>query len=315
MILKNISGKIYLTLAAGLIISGIFTTGSGQPNIRTETEEHSATAVNVKSYTPIATPDARFSIKNFNFVRRFDSGGLGEFLDVVFDIDNNTQDEMNFFVYVLAFYETDAVIRTGGNYVPYPTWRNYDPDAYNFLTHYISISPADVTDDKIWNEEDPDFWRFKKIHERITNHATTLENVPVFHPPYWKYLAYIYANKSSGLPVKLFGNKSPSEEESFSTNYVAPTAEEMKKKMHPGVVNHKYTINYAKRKTFVQTHHHSPFRPKYVFFNRVAVIIYDADKIKKAEEQSGRELKPGEDKIESMVFKRTFTVPKNLKNI
>ncbi|MDH5656538.1 MAG: hypothetical protein OEZ34_11550 [Spirochaetia bacterium] len=319
MIFKNISGKVYLIIAAGLILSGIFTAGSSQPNIRSENEtpaatEEKSTSGDNKTYEALALPDSRFSVKNINFVRRYDSGGLGEFLDVVFEIKNHTQDDLNFYIYVLAFYETDSIVRTGGNFVPYPTWRKYDPDSKNFLTHYIRISPEHVEDDKIWNKEDPDFLKYRKIHHRITNHATTLENVHDFHPPYWKYLAYINNNKRKGLPVKLFGTRSPKPEEMVSTNYIPPTPEEAKLKIHPTIVKHTYTISYNRSKTNVQTHHHSLFRPGYKFFNRAAIIIYDADRVNQTEElDAGRNPQPGEKVNEPLVYKQTIMLPR-LKN-
>jgi len=260
---------------------------------------------NLSTYNPIAIQDVRFRVSNLNFVRRFDSIGQGEFLDVILDITNNTTERINFRIFVLAFYETDAVNKQGREWVPYPTWRKYDPDKTNYITYSMAITPKDIPENQIWNENDPDYWRYKNMTNRIKDSAATTEIVYESLPPYWKYLAYLTKYPDQGLPVALYGSTGPSAAEAFDTNYIPPTPEEKKLKIHKTLPLHKYTINYASRKTMLQTHHYIRFRPNYHFFNRIAILFFDESKIGQLDKQGNP--------IDALVYKKTYNLPKSLK--
>ncbi len=71
--------------------------------------------------------DERFSVKNYSFGRRFSPKGNGEYLEVYFDVINNTDEELQFKMFVFAFYEiSKAKDSSYRKFVPYPRWRKRD---------------------------------------------------------------------------------------------------------------------------------------------------------------------------------------------
>jgi hypothetical protein len=301
MYFRILSKKFFLLLFTAIAPISLL---AQTPNLsETGGKAGAAPVTDLTMYDPVAVQDVRFIVNNLNFSRRFDANGLGEFLDVNFDLINNTAEKLNFRVYVLAFYESTAseINKGGRRFVPLPEWRSNDPDAKHFVTYLMAITPEDIAETTIWNENDPDYIQYSKIANRIKNSAATTGIVGESLPPFWKYLSYIQSNPEKGLPISLYGMDGPKPEESLFTNYIPPTPEEKKNRMHKTLIQHKYTVFYQGRKTMFQSHHYARFRPSYNFFNRVAILIFDDAKIQSKSS-------------ESLVYKRTYVLPENLKH-
>jgi hypothetical protein len=176
---KKISaGRAAIGFAAILLLSGLFTLllsqniqPGGAPNNGAVAAADSGAGgagtppgvVTIDQYNPLAVTNAQFRVSGMNFDRRFAGNGWGEFLDVVFTLENLTAQDRDLYVFVAAYQETDAVDERQRQWVPYPRWRPRDFERESFLVQHIAVSPADIAEDKIWTEQDPDFQRQQTI--------------------------------------------------------------------------------------------------------------------------------------------------------
>ncbi|MBI3395885.1 MAG: hypothetical protein HY042_08625, partial [Spirochaetia bacterium] len=294
--------RIPYFLAAAIVISGVFSVLTSQPqgqNIQDggqkpgekkadapakDAQKGPRLQMAVQDYSPISITDTRFVVRNLNFDRRYAGNGLGEFLDVVFDIANLTSDPVDMYAYVLAYYETDAVDRAGRRLIPYPSWRINDPERNDFVVHFITTTPNDIADSDIWGEKDREYQRSEYIQKHLQASLGANEPLGKLRPPFWKVLNYVEHTPTKGLKFTLFGEKGPAPNEITQTNYEPPNAEEKKNRMHKTLEKHKYTLEHNRRLTTFRSHHFSPFRSRYVFFNSAAVLLFDAGKAQKYEE-------------------------------
>ena len=297
---KNIA---LLSGTLAILISGsIFVAQAQQPaSNNTAAAGNSKGYYSLNQYYPLEVQDYRLDVEKVNFYKRFDTNGAGEFLDVGFDVVNNSATTMQLYGYVVAYYESNAVNDEARRLVPYPSWRSRDYDREARIVHYVSITPKDINENDIWNENDPDYISYMQLVSRMRNSFATNNAISFVRPPIWKYLAYINDRPTEGYKFPLYGIKGPDAakgELSMDTNYVAPTEEERKKRNHPALHEHKYTVNFYPRKTMFQSHHFSPFRTNYQFFNKVVVVLYAAEP-----DPEVKGSKPNQ-----LVFKRTFNV-------
>lgn len=273
-----------------------------------------ASAIQLQDFDPVAVKDPRFTLTNVNFDRRYAPNGVGEFLDVVFDLKNLTSEPVDFYAYVIAFWETDAVDLNSRRLIPYPTWRVNDPARGEYLVHYITITPKDLADEEIWSDKDPDYKHYSHIVQSMRDSVATTEPVSDVHPPYWKYLSYISQHPAQGLKFKLYGDKGPGQHEVIQTNYVPPTAEEKKNKVHRTLSQHKFTIEHTRRMAIFRSHHYTAYRADFKFFNSVSIVLFDAKKADAYEEQrKAGGPKAGEAKIDPLIYKQTFKIGRPLK--
>ncbi|MEQ9365572.1 MAG: hypothetical protein RIF32_15100 [Leptospirales bacterium] len=265
-------------------------------------------------YNPLALVDARFRVANFNLDRRYAGNGHGEFLDVVFDVNNLTSENVRLYAYVVAFYESDAVNERERQWVPYPRWRDRDYPAEQFLVHQITVTPQDIPTASVWNPSDSDY------HDYVTTilrmRGGVAGNVPVqdIKPPFWKYVEYINAHPTQGLEFTLYGEKGPTPDKILQSNFPRPTPEEQKSRVHKNLFRHKYTLQHNRRVTIFRSHHFSRFRADYKFFNRVAIMLFDADKADAMEAQAAEGVGEGDEPISPLIFKKVFQFNKPLKN-
>jgi len=272
-----------------------------------------ATAMQLQDFDPVAIKDPRFIVSNVNFDRRYASNGVGEFLDVVFDLKNLTSEPVDFYAYVLAFYETNAVDTNTRRLIPYPSWRINDPARNEFMVQYITITPKDIPDTEIWSDKDADFVHYNHMIQTMRDSVATTEPVSDVHPPYWKYLSYISQRPSEGLKFRLYGEKGPGQHEVVKTDYIPPTAEEKKMKMHKTLPLHKHTIESNRRLSIFRSHHYTAYRSDFRFFNMVSIVLFDALRADAFTEQKKNGVKPGEAKIEPLVYKQTFRIVRPLR--
>jgi hypothetical protein len=327
---KKISaGRAAIGFAAILLLSGLFTLllsqniqPGGAPNNGAVAAADSGAGgagtppgvVTIDQYNPLAVTNAQFRVSGMNFDRRFAGNGWGEFLDVVFTLENLTAQDRDLYVFVAAYQETDAVDERQRQWVPYPRWRPRDFERESFLVQHIAVSPADIAEDKIWTEQDPDFQRQQTILNRMRN--SVAGNIPIeaFRPPFWKYEQYMMKHPNEGLRITLYGETSPGPDKALLTNWIPPTQEELRNRVHKTLIQHKYTVDATRRQTIFRSHHFTRFRPNYSFFNRAAILIFDAKDADASIQQQQRGPQPGEPVIDPLVYKRVYAFNTPLRN-
>lgn len=262
--------------------------------------------IRMREYNPLAVSTPYFHVKGLTFERRYAGNGWGEFLDVVFTLENQTTENRDVFMFVTAYYEDDAVNEELRALIPYPAWRDRDYPADERLVRYLRTTPETIPETKIWNEQDPYYQQQKILIERMRNSVAGVAPVADPLPPFWKYAEYMSRNPTEGLRFTVYGNKGPDQGEAVKTNYQAPSPEERKNRVHETLIEHTYTVQMQRRMTIVRSHHFSRFRPQYYFFNRVGILIFDAKDAETFMEQQGQELEPGEERVQPLMYKRIF---------
>jgi|YNPMSStandDraft_2_1061718.scaffolds.fasta_scaffold03948_2 hypothetical protein len=289
--------------------------GQNPPIRETTTEQpkEKGDIIKIQDYFPVSMEDPKISVTEVSVDRRFSPDGKGEILDIFFNIDNNTSERIDLFVWVIAYYETDAVEKEERRIVPYPTWRVYDPDKRTYLTRFIKITPKDIPIDKIWNPEDPDYQKYHNVIKRMRNVVGNLKVIGDVYPPVWKYVSYIMRYPTQGVPTIMYGDLGPTPDKLLFTNFIPPTPEEKRTKIFKHIPDHTFTINYNRRRTIFRSHHYSDYRADYYFFNTFRILIFDANKAKQFEEQANRELKQGEKPIDALMYHRIFFINREMK--
>lgn len=269
--------------------------------------------IKIENYLPISIEDPRITITDVSVDRRFSPDGKGEIMDIFFNIDNNLSESIDVYIWVLAYYETDAVDKEERKIVPYPEWRVMDPDKRFFITRFIKITPKDIPPEKVWTPEDPDYKKYHQVIERMRNAVGHMKVISDIYPPVWKYVSYIMRYPTQGIPAVVYGDQGPTLDKLLFTNYVPPTPEEKTTKIFKHIPDHSFTINYSRRRTIVRSHHYTPYKANFKFFNMFRILIFDANKAKQYEEQASRELKEGEIPVESIMYHRIFYLNKDIK--
>jgi len=289
--------------------------GQNPPIRETTTEQpkEKGDIIKIQDYFPVSMEDPKISVTEVSVDRRFSPDGKGEILDIFFNIDNNTSERIDLFVWVIAYYETDAVEKEERRIVPYPTWRVYDPDKRTYLTRFIKITPKDIPIDKIWNPEDPDYQKYHNVIKRMRDVVGNLKVIGDVYPPVWKYVSYIMRYPTQGVPTIMYGDLGPTPDKLLFTNFIPPTPEEKRTKIFKHIPDHTFTINYNRRRTIFRSHHYSDYRADYYFFNTFRILIFDANKAKQFEEQANRELKQGEKPIDALMYHRIFFINREMK--
>lgn len=265
-------------------------------------------------YWPLTLEDRRFTITGFNLDRRYAMNGSGEFLDVAFYVNNKTSENVNLITFVLAYNESNGIDTATRKLIPNTHWRHRDYDREKRVVHYIRMAPRNVPEKSVWSYQDPDFFKTSVHLARQRNAIAGNRPIPDLMPPLWKYLEYIRFNPDVGLPFVLYGDTGPTDDKVVESNYVAPSETERDSKVFKNIDRHTYTLESERRRTTVRTFHYSKFRAGYKYFNSVAIVVMDSDRVVGWKDQKGRELKPGEEEIDPIVFKKVMHIQKPLKN-
>ncbi|MFN3603689.1 MAG: hypothetical protein ACK4UJ_03135 [Leptonema sp. (in: bacteria)] len=275
------------------------------------TTEEKKDIIKIEDYFPVSIEDPRIDVNGISLDRRYSPDGRGEILDVFFNIDNNTNQKIDLFVWVVAYYETNAIDTEERKIIPHPKWRVSDPDQKTFINRYIKITPQDIPQEKIWNQEDPDYKKYYGVVQRMRNTLGNLKIVGDIYPPVWKYINYIMRYPTQGVPVILYGDQGPTLDKLLSTNYIPPTPEEKKTKLYKNIPNHTYTIEYSRRRTIFRSHHYTAYRSNFAFYNMFRILIFDANKAKQFEEQ--KNTNSTESLIDPLMYHRIFYISQNVK--
>lgn len=309
--------KATVFIALFIMVSGLFSVilsqnieeggnANGTDNAERQRPER---VISIDQYRPVAVTDPRISVTGLNFDRRYAMNGTGEFLDVVFYVNNLTSEDIRLRAYVVAAYETDTVDEDLREWIPYPVWRNRDFAEERVMTHHIAITPGNINKDVIWDVNDADYVEYKTMINRMRNSVAGDRPIPEMYPPLWKYLQYINTYPENGLLFTLYGDKSPPVTEAVQSNYVAPTPEEMRKKIFHNLDAHTYTLEHTRRKTIFRSHHYSNFRAYYRFFNTVAIMIFDDVRMQEyIRQRDAGEVPAGERVINPLIYKKIFQI-------
>ncbi len=146
----------------------------------------------------VSRTDARITLGDASFVKRLATDGLGQVLDVTFEIYNNTDRDIKLNLVMVAFHETTLVDATHRGLVEYPKWRKRDLEAE---VKYIVMH--DVT---------PDI-------ERDTFTQTDMHDYASF-PSFLDLLLYLDENPGTGVNFILPGTQSGSLERMEASNLV-----------------------------------------------------------------------------------------------
>lgn len=274
-------------------------------------EDKKNETIKIQDFFPVSVEDPRINVNNISLDRRYSPDGRGEILDIFFNINNNTSQRIDLFVWVLAYYETSAVDPIERKIVPHSKWRTYDPDKRTFLTRFIKITPEDIPIEKIWTSEDPDYKQYYNVVNRVRNAVGNLKVMGDIYPPVWKYVNYIMKYPTQGLSVILYGDQGPTLDKLISTNYIPPTPEEKKTKLFKNIPKHTYTLEFNRGITIVRSHHYSSYGDNFSFYNMFRILIFDANKARQFEEQN--KTNQEQSKIDSLMYHRIFYISQNLR--
>lgn len=310
---SQIKSRILLLSVALTLITAMGSApilGQGEAGTETDRGEQSGAKEPAYVFSPEAKTDLRFKVQRLSVSLRVDPYARGEILDVFFNIENNTQKPIDLYGFVLAYHESDSVDRSTRLWIPYPDWRSHDPAKSTYLIKEMAITPAPIDQGKIWTEDDPEYIKYHKILNRIRNSVGASKPLADIYPPIYRYLNYIASHPTEGLSFRLYGKDAPSKEESIISNYPAIDKNEEKYKRYAEVIKHTYTLQFSRRQTVFRSHHFVEYGPSFRMFNKIAIVLFDAEK---AQQFAG--LSPEEkSKTESpMVYYRTYSIDRELK--
>jgi len=86
--------------------------------------------------------DDRFYVKNMSFYKRLSTSGFGQDLNISFEIVNRTQNTLKLKYFMVAFQRVDQVDRNFRKWIPYPQWRERDPDMEDKINILLDSIPA-----------------------------------------------------------------------------------------------------------------------------------------------------------------------------
>ncbi len=235
----------------------------------------------MKDYTPLPILDPSFTVRGVNFLRRAAHNGKGDVLDVQFNVENQEGGpSREYSFYVLAYHEAKNPVFN--KLAPPPEWRENDPNKKNTIIKYSVLVPNPLPNQdsakKVITPTPKDVWgdaSLKQKTDKVDFNRSKGYEALLGEPNLNEYMIYLAKNPDKSQKFQLAGEAI---DKPTVSNYESSDAE-LKRDMNLTAVNmHTFTIFNAKYKTTISTHHYSEFRPNFVFFNRVAILIFDKDK-------------------------------------
>lgn len=264
--------KIYILLSLTFLVLNL-----GAQDASTTASPGGATstqgAKDIHDLYPLSIYDTRIRLKNVNFVRRHAETGRGEFLDVQVELESRVMENHDYAIYVLAGFEKNDINEAERKAIPYPIWRKYDPHKESYTLYFTNVMPTPVNSKEIWGEE-----KYKKQLAEVEKLHWQGFEAEVPEPSFNEVIDYLCKNQAKALPFTLFGESGPTPDKIVVHNYIAQTPEEKKKQIHDTLPKHTYTIYNNKYQTSITSHHYSQYRPNFLGFNKVAVLVFDTKK-------------------------------------
>jgi hypothetical protein len=234
-------------------------------------EKQTKKAEFAKEYQALPSPDPLLEVKNISFQRKVGSSARGEFLDVQFNLVNKDIKTKEYAVYVLAVHEAEAPVYYPSN------WRSSDPQKGVQSIRFQSLAPEALKEDDVLNATtSPEMTKY--LQEKQKNailDGTTLKQST--DPNLDDYVLFLTKNADKALKVKVYGNDSPSHKEALDSNLNVDNAE-LTRDVNYKSEQQTYTIQSNKFFTTVTTHHFSMYRPDYLFFNKVVILVFDNER-------------------------------------
>ncbi|MCX7999623.1 MAG: hypothetical protein N3A69_11840, partial [Leptospiraceae bacterium] len=176
-------------------------------------------------------------------------------------------------VYVLAVNESNIPIY-------YPSkWRPFDPQKGMKYIRFQKLSP-----DSEWlKEEDvftavttPEVVKYNQEKQKGAVLDGKLRRV-ASDPNMDDYIMYLTKNRDKALKVKVYGIQAPEDGTPLTTNRNVSEAE-IKRDVNYEAEKQTYTVQNNKYFTTITTHHFSIYRPDYLFFNKVVILVFDLER-------------------------------------
>ena len=207
--------------------------------------------------------DDRFLVKNMTFRKYYDTNGLGDNLEVNFDIENLTDDTIGLTAFFIAFYERDYADRPNHGGKSYPRWGYFEEKAPR-ITYADSIPFIDKNFISGTNKGSrPDNKKFKRYE----------------YPSFIQYTNYMSSNMEQGVKLNLYGLDDEIKESSraycISKNKKSVIACDMKNRPSVGPSKPNVYTEMLRLKTTVYLRLFSRYRAKQEFFNHFGVVLYD----------------------------------------
>ncbi|MBM9502037.1 hypothetical protein JWG44_17410 [Leptospira sp. 201903071] len=221
-------------------------------------------------YYPLSFYDERLAVKNISFFRRHSDNGKGEFLDVMVELENRDFEPAKFSAYIIAVNETSSVSAEKRELVPFPKWRGYDSENNTLVINFQNLMPQKLEPKAVWGEE-----RFNKVKKEYDDKIAKGETVKMGIPALTEIVTYLTNHPENALEFTIFGEQGPKKDQVLLSNFVDQTEEEKKKQSHDSLNKHTYTIYNAKYKTTLMSHHYTEYRPGYVSYNKVVILIFN----------------------------------------
>ncbi|WP_061217515.1 hypothetical protein [Leptospira interrogans] len=258
--------KSFLRISVCLLLLFVGHTTFGQNAEKTDPNKKDGET----EYYPLAYYDERLSVKNISFFRRHSDNGKGEFLDVMVEMENRSFDPAKFSIYILAINETTSINPEKRDLVPFPKWRGFDLENNTFVINFQNLMPQKLEPKAVWGEE-----KYNKAKKDYDDRIARGEIVRMSNPSLTETVTYLTNHSENALEFTIFGEQGPKKDQVLISNFVDQTEEERKKQAHESLSKHTYTIYSAKYKTTLMSHHYTEYRPGYVTYNKVVVLIFN----------------------------------------
>ncbi|TGN17600.1 hypothetical protein [Leptospira idonii] len=262
--------KLFTLISFALLFGTVSAQEQGTP---ANTDAQGTQKKDIQDLYPLSIYDTRIRLKSVNFVKRHADTGKGEILDVQVELESRVPEDNTYSIYVLAGYEGNQVNEAERRLVPYPAWRKNDPKKEAKTLYFTNVMPTPVTALEVWGQETLN----KKKAEVEKLHWQGFE-AEYPEPTFTETVDYLCKNNAKALGFTLYGETGPTQDKVVQYNYVAQTPEEKKKQVHDTLPKHTYTIYNNKYQTLVTSHHYSQYRPNFLSFNKIAVLVFDPKK-------------------------------------
>ncbi len=224
-----------------------------------------------QDYQALPTEDPMLEVKNISFLRRIASSARGEFLDVQFNLLNKDTKTKEYAVYVLAVHEVEVPV-----YYP-SSWRPSDPQKNIRSVLFQSLSPELIKEEDVLSAvTSPELTQYiqEKQRDAILDGQLVRQKS---EPNLDDYIMYLVKNRDKALKVKVYGNDAPPLQEVLTSN-LSVKKEELDRDVNYESEKQTYTVQSNKHFTTVTTHHFSLYRPDFLFYNKVVILVFDLER-------------------------------------